>query len=219
MKLYNYFRSSASYRVRIALNYKEVDFEYIPVHLLNDGGEQHKDDYKIKNPMSQVPTLEVNGSTQISQSMAIFEFLDQLFPDRPLIPKDPVKGAFIRQLCELINSGTQPLNNLHVLQVLKEKFGFTDEQKAEWAAYFHRRGLNAFEKMIESKAGEFCHGDDITAADMFLVPHLFAANRFGVPADEFPLLKKIADNCQGIPEFAQAHPFCQPDTPEELRQE
>ena len=194
MELYSYFRSSASYRVRIALKYKNMPYEYKAVHLLEGGGQQRKDDFTTLNPMQQVPTLVHEGKA-ISQSMAIFEYLDQINPDNPLFSSDPMTGAKIRQICELVNSGIQPLVNLYVLQTLKNDFGLDDNQKNKWAVHFHKRGLEALNKLVLKSVGRFAVGHQVSAADMFIVAHVFSVERYGIDVADYPLLERIYKTC------------------------
>ncbi|MES2802687.1 MAG: maleylacetoacetate isomerase [Bdellovibrionota bacterium] len=215
--LYNYFRSSTSYRVRLALEVKKLSYEYKPVHLLNNGGEQHTAEYHALNPMGGVPTL-VHGTNVIGQSIAIVEYLDDAFPQSyQLFAKDPYKKALIKQFCENINADTHAYGNLRTLQYLEKNFSANDEQKNTWTHTFTITGLTACEKMLEKHSGQFCFGDEITAADVFLVPQIFTANRFKVPLENFPLITKIVNHCNSLEAFKKAHPFCQIDTPAELR--
>lgn len=216
MKLYNYFRSSPSYRVRIALHYLEIPFEYVPVHLLQDGGQQYKDTYVQINPMKEVPSLVVQEKI-ISQSMAIFRYLHEIHKERSLFPQDAYLQAKVIQLCENINAGMHPLQNLKVGKYLQEKFHITEDQKLEWNQYWIQQGLEACEKMLSTTAGHFCFANQITAADMFLIPQLFASRRFNVRMDKYPTLLKIERNCLSMEYFQKAHPHFQIDTPEELR--
>ncbi|MEQ1666160.1 MAG: maleylacetoacetate isomerase [Bdellovibrionales bacterium] len=188
-KLYNYFRSSASYRVRIALHFKGIPFEYIPVHLVKDGGEQFLDNYKKLNPISQVPCL-VHGDKTISQSVAIIEYLDEVVPTSPLYPKDAYQRALVRQICEIFNSSIQPLQNLIVLAELTNSFKANDAAKTAWIQRWNHNGLQAVESLIKTHASannnnndssliKYCFGDSFTAADCFLAPQIFSALRFG----------------------------------------
>ncbi|MCM2355035.1 MAG: maleylacetoacetate isomerase [Pseudobdellovibrio sp.] len=221
LALYNYFRSSTSYRARIALEVKKLPFDYKPIHLLNNGGEQHSAEYHALNPMGGVPTLvhEMNGKKNvIGQSMAICEYLDEAFPQSyQLFPKDPYKKALVKQFCENINADTHAYGNLRTLQYLEKNFGATEEQKTKWIHYFITAGLTACEKMLEKHSGSFCFGDEITAADLFLVPQIFTSQRFKVPLEAFPYINKIVNHCSSIDAFKKAHPFRQVDTPEDLR--
>lgn len=215
--LYNYFRSSTSFRVRLALEVKKLAYEYKPVHLLNNGGEQHSAEYRSLNPMGGVPTL-VHGSNVLGQSIAIVEYLDEAFPQSyQLFSKDPYRKALIKQFCENINADTHAYGNLRTLQYLEKNFAANEEQKTKWIHTWTISGLNACEKMLEKYSGKFCFGDEITAADLFLVPQIFTAQRFKVPLDNYPLITKIVNHCTGLEAFKKAHPYSQPDTPAELR--
>lgn len=211
LKLYGYWRSSASYRVRIALGLKELAWETAPVHLVEGGGQQHTERFKAINPMSQVPVLEVEEGgerVQLAQSMAIFEYLEERYPTPPLLPADRVARARTRQLAELVNSGIQPLQNLYVLGKLKEH----GIHGSEWPALFNRRGLAAYEVIVAKTAGEFSVGDQPTFADCALVPQVYSARRFHIDVEkEFPLIARIDARCAQLPAFAAAHPDRQPD--------
>lgn len=212
MILYNYYRSSASYRVRIALNLKGIAYEYRPVHLLKDGGEQLKSDYASLNPSREVPTLIHAGQT-IAQSMAIIDYLDYVIAEPALFPLDPFKRALTIQACEIVNSGTQPLGNLKVLNDLGSRFGADSEAKTAWIHHWVTEGLTALEAHVAKHAGRFCIGDEVTAADCFLVPQLFSAERFKVPVSPYKTLLKIRKECEQLPAFQKAAPNVQPDTP------
>ncbi|MBL7670454.1 MAG: maleylacetoacetate isomerase [Bdellovibrionaceae bacterium] len=212
MTLYNYYRSSTSYRVRIALYYKKIAFEYKPVHLLMGGGEQYKQEYRQLNPMSEVPTL-VHGKLTIAQSMAILEYLEELFPTPALLPKDSYLRAKIRQFCENINSFMHPINNLKILQYLEEKHSYDQKAKEGWVQYWMPKGFGATEKLLEEFSGKFCFGDELTLADLFLIPQVFTAQRFHVDLSSYPLIRKINDECLQLEAFVQAHPQLQIDAP------
>lgn len=213
MKLYGYWRSSATYRVRIALGLKGLDYEVVPVHLLEGGGQQHTDAFKARNPMSQVPVLEVQEgakTAQLAQSIAIFEYLEEAYPRPALLPADPVLRARARQLTEIVNSGIQPLQNLFVLQHLKEH----GVDGTAWMQLFIRRGLGAYQAIAETTAGKLSVGDQPTFADCALVPQLYSARRSGIDVEaEFSLLARIEAACSELPAFQAAHPDRQPDAP------
>lgn len=215
LKLYNYFRSSASYRVRIALHYKNLEFEYLPIHLLLDGGEQHKPQYINLNPHSQVPCLVAEGAA-ISQSVAIMEYLDEAYPEPRLYPTNSYKKAKVRELCEVINSGMQPFINLSTLQYLTKSVGLSEEQKVDWITHFLSKGFTSLESIIKKTSGRFSCGDEVTAADLFLVPQIFAAQRYPFDISAYPTLQRINETCEGLEAFVKAHPYRQPDTPQEL---
>ncbi len=210
--LYSYFRSSASYRVRIALHFKEIDFEYQAVHLLKDGGQQNALNYKAINPMGQVPAL-VDGMNVISQSMAIISYLDSKWPQISLISKDLATKTQQIEFCEIINSGVQPLVNLSVRQKLQKDFNATDEQVREWCQTFMKKGLEACEKKLAKHAGDYCFGNKVSIADVFLVPAVFGALGQGLSLDGYPVTKKVYENLKNIEAFKKAHPQNQPDSP------
>jgi maleylacetoacetate isomerase len=211
--LYSYFRSSASHRVRIALNLKDIDFEYRAVHLLKDGGEQHSDEYRELNPSGQVPTL-IHKGRAIGQSMAIVDYLDQIRPEPRLFPEDPFQRALVIQFCEIINSGMQPLQNLSVLQELEKRHGADQDQKNEWVTHWVKKGFETAENFLKTRAGQFCFGQDVTAADCFLIPQIMGgADRYNVSLDPYPTIARIRRNCDALEAFQKAAPSAQPDTP------
>ncbi len=210
LELFSYFRSSSSYRVRIALHLKGLSYSYKSIHLLRDGGEQHQDTYSGLNPLREVPSLR-HGELVLAQSMAILTYLDQLFPTPALFPQEASAKALVVQACEIINSGTQPLQNLGVLQKLGKDFSATEEQRQAWSKYWIERGLRAFETLIQPHSGQFCFSDTVTAADLYLVPQLFNARRFAVELEQFPLIQKIEAHCLKLEAFTQAEPSLQPD--------
>lgn len=210
--LYNYFRSSASYRVRIAMNLKGLEFDYRPVHLVNNGGEQYSAEYAALNPSREVPTLVHKGQV-IAQSIAILDYLEQVAPTPRLYSADPYKRALALQACEIINSGAQPIGNLRVQKLLTEKFGATETQKEEWTKYWIRYGLETMEAFLKPHAGKFCIGNEVSAADCFLIPHLFNADRFTVPTENYPTLLRVRANCEALTAFKKAAPDQQPDFP------
>ncbi len=213
-KLYNYYRSSCSYRVRIALELKKIDYSYIPIHLIENGGHQNTLEYQKINTKQEVPTL-IHNETPISQSMAIIEYLDEIKPDiSPLLPKNPIQRAYVRQACEIINSGIQPLQNLRILNKLVNDYQISDPQKKAWINDLVTNGLVSFEKFISNKSGLYCFGDTISAADLFLVPQIFSSQRFGVDLEPFKALMQINENCLKLTTFQNSHPNAQPDNPE-----
>lgn len=216
LQLYNYFRSSTSYRARIALHHKGLDFKYIPVHLLENGGEQHSPSYQSLNPMRGVPTL-IHEDHVISQSMAIFFYLDEVFPSEKLFPSDPYHKAKVIQLCEGINADLHSYTNLRTLQYLEKTLKLSEETRAKWSSDWTIKNLEQLEKMALQYSGKYFYQDQVTAADMLLVPALFTANRFKVNVSDFPTLHKINERCIALDAFKAAHPFRQIDTPKDLK--
>lgn len=208
--LYNYFRSSTSYRARIALHFKELSFEYRPVHLLNNGGEQHKPEYRNLNPAGEVPTL-IHGKHVIGQSMAIIQYLDEAFPEKSLFPKDPASKAKVLQFCENINC-THPYQNLKTLQYLEKNFQITADQKTAWVQHWMHQCFTTLEKTLQQTSGKFCFSDQFTAADAFLIPQLFSAQRFQVTTEKYPTIEKIQKNCESLNWIIKAHPKNQIDS-------
>lgn len=210
MKLYGYWRSSATWRVRVALHLKELDYEYIPVHLVQDGGQHRTDWYRELNASQQVPTLSVEHGGQthhLGQSLAILNYLEEVYPVPPMMPQDPILRARARQLAEIINSGIQPLQNLSVLNHLKS---MKVDEKA-WSQKWIAQGLTAFQIIASETAGTFCVGDHPTWADACLVPQLYNARRFEVDLEPFALLTQIEAACAAMPAFQNAHPDAQID--------
>jgi maleylacetoacetate isomerase len=214
--LYGYFRSSTSYRIRIALNLKNIDFKYEAVHLLKEGGAQFSPEYKKLNPASEVPTL-VHGDYTLAQSVAIAEYLDVVSPEPRLYPQDPELCGQVRQFCEHINSGIHPYGNNKTLKYLMSEFGITENQKEKFVQHWFDLGFKTLERILASFAKTYCFGDTLTAADTFLVPAFVTAQRFNLDMSKYPLVQKVVDNCNKLPAFIKAHPFRQIDTPEEMR--
>ena len=211
MKLYSYWRSSCSWRVRIALNLKGLAYTYEAVHLLKDGGQQHMEAYRALNPMRTVPTLEFEEGGQVrrlSQSLAILEYLEERYRTPALLPADPLLRARARMLAEMVNSGIQPLQNLSVLQWVKSELKSDDKA---FGAYWNARGLTALEAAVKETAGTYCLGDTVSFADICLVPQLYGARRFGVDLTPYPTLTRIEAACEKLPAFQAAHPDRQPD--------
>lgn len=210
MKLYGYWRSSAAYRVRIALNLKNIECEHISVHLVKDGGEQHKPNYIAMNPTELVPTL-IDGDLTINQSMAMLEYLEEAYEQTPLLPNDIKEKAIVRALALDIACEVHPLNNLRVLQYLNGELGVTEQEKTAWYHHWIVQGFTAFEKTLEKTAGDFCFGDNVTIADLCLIPQVYNANRFKVDMSAFPLINKVVENCNKQPAFIDAAPENQAD--------
>lgn len=211
--LRNYYRSSSAYRVRIALNLKNLPFEYVPVHLNRDGGEQFQPAFRSRNPHQLVPVLS-DGDDDISQSLAIIEYLDEVYPGRPLLPSSPRERARVRQLSLAMACDIHPLNNLRVLKYITGPLGAGEDARASWIEHWHATGLAALEADLarDARRGRFCVGDTPTMADCCLVPQLFAATRFGLDLHPYPTLVAIDAACRNIPAFQQAHPARQPDS-------
>ncbi|MBR1146617.1 maleylacetoacetate isomerase [Bradyrhizobium sp. AUGA SZCCT0431] len=208
MKLHGYFRSSASYRVRIALNLKGLSTEHLPHHLRK--GEQRAPTYLAINPQGLVPTLEDDAGTVLTQSLAIIEWLDETHPAPPLLPKDPLRRAKVRAFAQALACDTHPVQNLKVLARLRE-LGLPEEKVTEWAAWANREGLSACETLIAGEPGPFCFGAAPTLADLCLVPQLANARRFGVDVAAYPRLLQAEAAARQIKAFADAAPDKQPD--------
>ncbi|MGQ0619188.1 MAG: maleylacetoacetate isomerase [Panacagrimonas sp.] len=211
MKLYNYFRSSASYRVRIALELKNLSYDYMPVHLLREGGEQFGAAFADINPAHLVPVLE-DGGDYLAQSMAIMEYLDEQHPEPPLLPRSGAADrARVRQICLAIACDIHPLNNLRVLKYLKDPLALSEEQKDQWARHWIGLGFAALERQLarSGQTGAFCFGDAPTLADCFLVPQMFNAQRFGTDLQPYPTLRRIEAHCAAHAAFVRAHPLQQ----------
>jgi maleylacetoacetate isomerase len=209
MKLYTYFRSSAAYRTRIALNLKGITTEQISIHLTKDGGKQHSPEYRAINPQRRVPSLVLDNGTVLMQSPAILEYLDEVHPNPPFLPKDPVARAKVRAFAAVIGCDIHPLNNLAPLQYLRRSL--KQEQPAIDAWYHHWiiEGFTALETMIEP--GPYCFGKKVTLADIYLVPQMYNARRLKTPLDAFPKLTAADAALMQLPAFDQARPENQPD--------
>ena len=212
LRLYTYFRSSAAYRVRIALNLKGLAYEAVPVHLLRDGGEQNLPAYRALSPLGTVPALQTGGAT-LTQSLAIIEYLEETHPQPPLLPASAENRARVRALAQTIACDIHPVNNLRILQYLGREFGATQEQKDAWYRHWVEAGLLAVEQLLAAHPGTgfFCHGDAPTLADCCLVPQVFNARRFDCPLDAMPTIRRIVDACEALPAFRNAAPGMQPD--------
>jgi maleylacetoacetate isomerase len=212
--LYGYWRSSAAYRVRIALNLKGLAYESRPIHLIREGGEQHAPDYQALNPQGLVPAL-VDGGRVFTQSMAIIEYLDETRPTPALLPTDPVGRARVRALAQLVSCDVHPLGNLRVLQHLVAQFGADDAAKGVWSRHWISEGLKALEVMLAANVatGRFCHGDTPTMADACLVPQIYNAQRWKLPLDDYPTIQRIHAACQELEAFQRAAPEAQSDAP------
>jgi len=201
--LYDYWRSSAAYRVRIALNLKQIDYESRPVNLLTD--EQNSDEYRAINPQGLVPVLEIDGH-RLTQSVAIINYLDVRYPNQPLLPASAAERAHVVSLAMMIACDIHPLNNLRVLKYLKNDLGHSQDELDAWYRHWISERLPALEAMAAPRAGNFLCGDGPTGADILLVPQLYNARRFDVPLDDYPTLLRADENANRLEPFAAAHP-------------
>ena len=210
-KLYTFFRSSAAYRARIALNLKGVASEHVSVSL--PGGDQFADDYVALNPQQQVPTLVEEDGSVLIQSPAILEFLEEVYPDPPLLPSEPVARARVRAISAAMGCDIHPLNNLRVLKYLRGPLGQDEDGVNSWIHHWTRLGLGAIEAMLASseETGAFCHGDSPTLADVYLAPQIYHANRFNCPIDDYPTVGRVHAKAMELAAFSDAFPDTQPD--------
>jgi maleylacetoacetate isomerase len=216
MKLYSYFRSSASYRVRIALNLKGLDYDIVPVHLLKDGGEQFLPEYRRLNPDALVPALVDDAAEQnaaLFQSLAIIEYLEEAYPAPPLMPKSALDRAHVRGIALSIACEIHPLNNLRVLRYLVRNLKVSHDDKDTWYRHWCEQGLAAIETLLarDARTGKFCYGDAPTLADCFLIPQIANAQRTNCDLSAMPTLLRINENCLALPPFQNAAPEKQPD--------
>ncbi len=209
MKLYGYFRSSAAYRVRIALNLKGLEVEHAFVHLAPDRLEQDKPAFRSVNPQGLLPALALDDGTVLTQSMAILEYLDDVYPDPPLLPSDPLAKAQVRALAQVIACDTHPVQNARILRYLKEPLGHDPDEIRQWAAYWIALNFEGMEALIGDDG--YCWGGRVTLADLCLVPQLFNAKRFEVDMSPYPKIRKVEEVCGTLEAFARAHPLKQPD--------
>jgi maleylacetoacetate isomerase len=208
VKLYNYFRSSASYRVRIALALKGLDYDYIPVHLVK---REHLDDsYTALSTSRLVPTLQ-DGDVVLSQSLAIVEYLDETHPQPPLLPADAVGRARVRAIAQDIACEIHPLNNLRVLRYLTHDLKLSEDDKNRWYRHWVESGLESVERQLAAQPARFCHGDTPTLADLTLVPQIFNAQRFNCRTDHVPQVMRVFDACMQLDAFSQTQPSACPD--------
>lgn len=212
MKLYSFFRSSAAYRVRIALNLKGLGYEYLPVHLSRGGGEQYRPEFRSVNPQLLVPVLQ-DGEELLSQSLAIIEYLDEIHPGPPLLPKTPAERARVRALSQTIACEIHPLNNTRVLNYLTNVAGVGDDTKNAWYRHWVAEGFKSLEARLAGNpaTGKFCHGDTPGIADCCVVPQMANARRFKCDLAQYPTLAAIDRNCQALEAFQRAAPERQPD--------
>lgn len=210
MKLYNYFRSSASFRVRIALELKGLPYEYVPVHIAK--GEHRQPAFADVGLEGLVPVLELADSTRLTQSMAIIEYLDEVHPEPALLPADPLARARVRALAQIVACEIHPVNNLRILKYLTRELHVSEDAKNTWYRHWVRTGLEAFERQLAAApAGRFCHGDTPTLADCCLVPQIFNGQRFNTPFDGLTRTMAVFEACMALPAFQQAQPSACPD--------
>jgi maleylacetoacetate isomerase len=212
LELFSYWRSSAAYRVRIGLNLKGLVHAITPVHLIRDGGQQHSEAYAALNPQELVPTL-VHGTQVVHQSMAILEYLDEVFSGHPLLPDDAAGRARVRALAQLVACDIHPLNNLRVMQFFSDTWNVPQPEREDWTRHWMQVGFEAMERMLVESVdtGRFCHGDTPTLADCCLVPQLYNARRFNVDLEPYPTLIRIESACLALPAFDAARPENQAD--------
>ncbi|KAM7402977.1 hypothetical protein PAMA_003753 [Pampus argenteus] len=213
--LHGYFRSSCSWRVRIAFALKGIEYDQVAVNLIQDGGQQcfyvlqFTEHYKTLNPMQQVPAVEIDGLV-LSQSLAVIQYIDETRPGPRLLPADPKKRAQVRMISDIISSGIQPLQNLHVIQ----KMG---TEKVQWAQHFIHRGFQALEPILKQTAGKYCVGDEVSMADICLIPQVYNAERFKVDVGLYPTIQRLNETLHEMEAFRVSHPSRQPDTPADLQ--
>ena len=217
LRLYGYWRSSASYRVRIALNLKGLTCEQVPVHLVRDGGEQHRPAFLRLNPQGLVPVLQ-HGERIVRQSLAIIEYLDELHPKPPMLPTTARDRARVRALALLVACDVHPLCNLRVMQYLENELGVDARARRAWMLHWMQEGLASMEAQVHDNpsTGDFCEGDLPGLADCCLVPQLYNARRYELDLDPYPTLRRIEANCNALPAFDLARPERQPDAPSDL---
>ncbi|OUS52732.1 maleylacetoacetate isomerase [Shewanella sp. SACH] len=214
MKLYGYWRSSAAYRVRIALNLKGISAEQLSVHLVRDGGEQHKAAYSALNPLELVPTLTLDDELDadaLSQSLAIIEYLDEIHPQSSLLPASALERAHVRAMALTVACEIHPLNNLRVLQYLTQTLGVDEAAKNTWYHHWVASGFAALEILLKRHSGRYCFGDTVTLADLCLVPQVYNAMRFNVDLTPYPNIMRVWTECNQLEAFADAAPERQAD--------
>jgi len=216
LKLYSYWRSSAAYRVRIALNLKNIPYDIVPVHLVNQGGEQHLANYHALNPQELVPIL-VDGERVIRQSLAIIEYIEESYTGNiNLLPATSRSRARARALASLVACDIHPLNNLRVMQFLEHELSLPPEERERWTRHWITQGFQAFEELLvrDHSSGIYCEGDTPSIADICLVPQVFNAYRFAIDMQAFPTIERIYKQCNTLPAFDEARPENQPDAPQ-----
>jgi maleylacetoacetate isomerase len=215
IKLYSYWRSSAAYRVRIALNLKGLPYELIPVSLINNGGEHRSEEYRALNPQGKVPTL-IDGERIIRQSMAIVEYIEEMYEgEHRLMPSTPRERARVRSLAQIVACDIHPINNLGVMQYLEHEFNAPQVERDRWIKHWITEGFKGLEKLLETNpsTGQFCEGDEPSLADICVVPQVYNAYRWSVDMNQFPLIRRIYDDCMKMEAFDRAKPENQPDAP------
>lgn len=215
LRLFSYWRSSAAYRVRIGLNLKALAYELVPVHLLRDGGEQHTDAFRAANPQQLVPVLE-HGHRRLRQSLAILEYLDEMWPEPALLPATARERQRVRALAQLVACDIHPLNNLRVLQFFEHDWGVPRVERDVWVRHWIVEGFDAFEALLQGhpSTGAFCDGQIPTLADCCLIPQVYNARRFGIDMAAYPTIASIEKACLALPAFDAARPERQPDCPQ-----
>lgn len=219
LQLYSYYRSPAAYRVRTALALKGLEYEYIGLHPVKNGGEQNTPAYKKLNPQGIVPTL-VDGDIVISQSLAIMEYLEEKHPDPRLLPRKAAERAFVRQVSLIAATDIQPLMTLRVFNYLSAELNASQAQKTAWHHHWLKQGFDALEKLLENsrfRKGAYCCGEDVTFADICLTAQAYDARRYDMPMTAWPIIEEIEKNCLKLKAFQDAAPENQPDTPEDQR--
>lgn len=213
MKLYSYWRSTAAYRVRIALNLKEVEYDIIPVHLVKNGGEHLDNKYKEINPQKLVPSLRTKENKILTQSMAIIEYLDETLPQHKLLPDNTADRAFVRSLSQLVCCDIHPINNLRVLKYLTGEMLLSQDQKSTWYAHWVLEGLSAFEQRLKTRQSEgpYCFGSEPGMADCCLISQLYNAHRFDISVADFSEIRRIEEHCLRLEAFDKARPEHQID--------
>jgi maleylpyruvate isomerase len=209
VKLFSYFRSSAAYRVRIALNLKELPYEIVPIHLTKDGGRQHTQEFRAINPLARVPALELSGGEVLTQSLAIIEYLDEIHPEPPLLPPAALGRARARAIAQMIACDIHPLNNLIALQYLRRQLKHEQPDIDAWYHHWITQGFTAMEEMLDP--APYACGQHVTVADICLVPQVANARRLKVPLEKFPKIVAVDAACLKLPAFDRARPENQPD--------
>jgi len=211
MKLYSHWRSSASYRVRIALNLKSLTYEHVTLDLDKNHADQHRPEYRGVNPQGVVPSLELDDGTVLMQSMAIIEYLEETRPEPHLLPNKIEDRALVRALSQMVCADMHPLHTTRLIDYLGEELSLHQDSIHRWIAHWSTIGLKAIEGLIGDDG--FCVGGAITMADVFLVPEVYSARRFGVELTPFKRIRRVEERCSGLDAFQLAHPSCQPDAP------